>query len=163
MSRISFIVAVAEDGAMGRDNQLPWHLPDDMRFFKRMTMGKPVIMGRKTFESIGKPLPGRRNIVLTRDLDYRAAGCTVVHSVLAALEAAGDVPEIMIGGGAEIYRLFLPEADRIYLTRVMTTVPDSDTFFPALNEEAWQEVSREYHPADERHPFPFYWCILDRV
>jgi dihydrofolate reductase len=110
---ITLIVAVADSGTIGRDNSLPWHLPDDLKRFKRLTMGKPMIMGRKTFESIGKPLPGRQNIVVTRDANYRRDGITVVHDVPAAIRAAGDVPEIMVIGGAELFRACLPLAGRI--------------------------------------------------
>ena len=108
---ITLIVAVADNGVIGRDNALPWHLPDDLKRFKRLTMGKPIVMGRKTFESIGKPLPGRQNIVVTRDANYRREGVTVVHGIDEAVRAAGDAPEIMVIGGAELFRLFLPRAD----------------------------------------------------
>ncbi|MFQ5421044.1 MAG: type 3 dihydrofolate reductase [Anaerolineae bacterium] len=163
-SRRSIIVAMNRNRVIGRDGRLPWRLPDDMAWFKRQTMGKPVLMGRKTYESIPakfRPLPGRHNIVLTRQPDYRADGVTVVHTVAAALAAAGAVDEVIIGGGAELYRLFLPQTDKIYLTLVDAEV-DGDTFFPELDEQAWQETFDEYHPADGRHPFPFTWRILER-
>ena len=108
--RITLIVAVADNGVIGRDNTLPWHLPEDLKRFKRLTMGKPIVMGRKTFESIGKPLPGRQNIVVTRDANYRREGVTVVNDAESALRAAGAVPEIMVIGGAELFRALLPRA-----------------------------------------------------
>lgn len=150
---ITLIVAAADNGAIGRDNGLPWHLPEDLKRFKRLTMGKPIVMGRKTYESIGKPLPGRQNIVVTRDRGYRADGITVVHDVDGALRAAGEAAEaaeIMIIGGAELFRLFLPRATRVHLTRVHADV-DGDVHWPALDERDWRLVRRENHVADERH------------
>ena len=119
---ITLIVAVADNGVIGRDNALPWHLPDDLKRFKRLTLGKPIVMGRKTFESIGKPLPGRQNIVVTRDANYRREGITVVHGIDDAVRAAGEATELMVIGGAELFRLFLPRATRIHLTRVHADV-----------------------------------------
>ena len=127
------IVAVADTGVIGRNNALPWHLPEDLKRFKRLTMGKPIVMGRKTFESIGKPLPGRQNIVLTREPNYRRDGITVVHDADAALRAAGAAAEIMVIGGAELFRLFLPRAGRIHLTRVHGNI-EGDVMWPALDE-----------------------------
>ena len=115
---ITLIVTVSDNGVIGRDNALPWHLPDDLKRFKQLTLGKPVVMGRKTFDSIGKPLPGRHNIVVTRDANYRRDGVTVVHGVDEALAAAASAPEIMVIGGADLFRLFLPRAGRVQLTRV---------------------------------------------
>ena len=133
---ITLIVAVADNGVIGRDNALPWHLPEDLKRFKRLTMGKPIVMGRKTFESIGKPLPGRQNIVVTRDANYRRDGVTVVHDVDAAVRAAGEAAEIMIIGGAELFRLFLPRATRIHLTRVHGDIA-GDVMWPAL-DDTWR-------------------------
>lgn len=161
--RISFIVALDRNGVIGRGGGLPWHLPDDMRYFRQVTMGKPVIMGRKTYASIGKPLAGRHNIVLTRDPEYDAPGCTVVRSVSAAMAAAGDAPEVMIAGGAEIYAALLPQADRLYLTLVNAEVKEGDAFFPALYPPAWLEVSREFHRIDARHVYSFEWVVLERL
>jgi dihydrofolate reductase len=166
---ISLIAAVAENGVIGRDNVMPWHLPDDFKRFKSLTMGKPMLMGRRTFESIGKPLPGRTSLVLTRSRDWSAPGAVVVHSLDEALERAGGVPvaeagevrELVVVGGAEIYRLALPRARRIYLTRVLASV-DGDTVFPRLDEHAWRETHRELHPADARHVYPMAFCVLER-
>jgi dihydrofolate reductase len=147
---VSLIVAVADNGVIGRDNALPWHLPEDLKRFKRITMGKPMVMGRKTFESIGKPLPGRLNIVVTRDVHYRREGVTVVHDVDAALRAAGAAEEVMVIGGADLFRLFLPRATRVHLTRVHAEV-DGDVFWPALDGKEWRVAGREEFAADERH------------
>jgi dihydrofolate reductase len=147
---ITLIVAVADNGVIGRENALPWHLPEDLKRFKRLTMGKPMIMGRKTFESIGKPLPGRLNIVVTRDTNYRREGVAVVHGTAQALEAAADAAEVMVIGGAELFRLFLPQAGRIHLTRVHGTI-DGDVTWPALDIRQWEVIERQRHEADERH------------
>jgi dihydrofolate reductase len=146
---ITLIVAAADNGVIGRDNALPWHLPDDLKRFKRLTWGKPVVMGRKTFESIGKPLPGRLNIVVTRDANYRRDGVTVVHGVEEAVRAAGEATELMVIGGAELFRLFLPRATRVHLTRVHADVA-GDAMWPAL-DDTWAIVESETHAADERH------------
>ena len=158
---ITLIVAVADNGVIGRDNSLPWHLPDDLKRFKRLTMGKPIVMGRKTFDSIGKPLPGRQNIVVTRDTNYRRDGVTVVHDADAALRAAGAVPEIMVIGGAELFRTLLPRAGRLHLTRVHGNI-DGDVVWPALDERAWRVVERESHSADERHAWPMTFEVWER-
>ena len=149
---ITLIVAVADNGVIGRDNTLPWHLPEDLKRFKRLTMGKPMIMGRKTFESIGKPLPGRLNIVVTRDTNYRREGVVVVHGVAAALETAADAPEVMVIGGADLFHLFLPRAGRIHLTRVHGNI-DGNVIWPALDLRQWEVIERERHEADERHAY----------
>jgi dihydrofolate reductase len=159
---ISLLVAVAENGVIGRDNGMPWHLPDDLKRFKSLTMGKPMLMGRKTFDSIGKPLPGRTSLVLTRSRGWSAPGALVVHSLDEAVERAGGVPELVVVGGAEVYRLALPGARRIYLTRVLARV-DGDTVFPPLDETAWHETHREPHPADARHAYSMVFCVLERV
>ena len=149
-------------GVIGRDNGLPWHLPADLQYFKQTTMGKPILMGRKTHESIGRPLPGRTNIVITRDTGYRAAGCVVVNSIDAALAAAGEQDEIMVIGGAEFYRQVLPHTDTIYLTRIHESF-DGDTFFPELNGANWHEVERSDHAADAKNPHDYSFIRLDRV
>jgi dihydrofolate reductase len=147
---ITLIVAVADTGVIGRDNALPWHLPEDLKRFKRLTMGKPIVMGRKTFESIGKPLPGRQNIVLTRESNYQRDGVTVVHDAESALRAAGGAAEIMVIGGADLFRLFLPRALRVHLTRVHGDIA-GDVVWPALDTREWAVVAREAHDADDRH------------
>lgn len=155
--QISMIAAMAQDRVIGLDNQMPWHLPADLAHFKRATLGKPVLMGRKTFESIGRPLPGRRNLVISRNPDYRVDGVEVVDSVEAALAllASGEaVDELMVIGGGHLYAQLLPRADRLYLTRIELSVP-GDTRFPAFDEGEWQCLEREAHPADEKNPHPY--------
>lgn len=159
---VSFIVAVADNGVMGRDNALPWRLSADLKRFKALTMGKPMLMGRRTFDSIGKALPGRTNIVLTRSPDWQAPGVVVVRSVDEALEHAKDVPELAVIGGAEIFRLTLPLADRIHLTQVHANIP-GDTVFPALDPRAWREVSRETFGVDEKNEYPTTYIVLERA
>jgi dihydrofolate reductase len=149
---ITIIVAVADNGVIGRDNALPWHLPEDLKRFKRLTMGKPIVMGRKTFESIGKPLPGRLNLVLTRDTNYQREGVTVVHDVDAALAAAVGAGEVMVIGGADLFRSFLPRSMRVHLTRVHGDVA-GDIRWPPLDETRWHRTAAEDFPADERHAY----------
>lgn len=160
--KISLIVAMDSNGVIGSDNGLPWHLPADLQHFKRTTMGKPILMGRKTWESLGRPLPGRTNIVITHDSGYQAAGCVVVNSIDAALQAAGEQDEVMVIGGAEFYRQVLPRADTLYLTRIHETF-SGDTFFPELNEADWREVERSDQAADEKNPHDYSFIRLDRV
>ena len=158
---VSLVVAVADTGVIGRDNALPWHLPDDLKHFKRVTLGKPVVMGRKTFESIGKPLPGRTNIVVTRDTNYRREGVTVVHSADAALAAAGEAEEVMVIGGADLFRLFLPRARRVHLTRVHGNVA-GDVHWPPLDEDLWHRSDAQAHPADERHSYAMTFELWEK-
>ncbi|CUS05463.2 Dihydrofolate reductase type 3 [Candidatus Promineifilum breve] len=163
--RIAFVVAMDDNRLIGRDNALPWRLPDDMAWFREVTLGKPCIMGRKTYDSLParfRPLPGRQNIVVTRNRDYAAPGAVVVHSVEDALAAAGAADEIIIVGGADLFRRLLPVAGRLYLTQVHGAV-EGDVYFPAYDAAQWREVYRADHPADARHPFAFTWLILDRV
>ncbi len=153
---IVLVVAVADNGVIGRDGTMPWHLPADLKHFKRLTTGKPVIMGRKTFDSIGKPLPGRHNIVLTRDSGWTADGVTVVPNLAEAIAAAGLDPRaragaIMVIGGAQIYTQALPIATRIELTRIHLA-PNGDTRFPDLDAAVWREQARTGHPADGDAP-----------
>jgi len=141
--QIALIAAMSENGVIGSNNALPWHLPEELKYFREITRGKPVIMGRKTFESMSsKPLPNRLNIILTHTLHFTATDCRVVHSVDAALKAAGDCEEIMIMGGAEIYKAFLPFASRIYLTVVHQNYR-GDTYFPAVDWQEWKTISEE--------------------
>ncbi len=150
--KLCLVVAVADNGVIGRNNQLPWYLPADLKHFKRTTLGKPVIMGRKTWESIGRPLPGRTNIVITRQAGYQADGARVVDTLDAAVELAESVAlidgvdEVMVIGGADIYRLALSRADRLYLTEVHADV-EGDAFFPDWERSAWREVARALQPA----------------
>ncbi|MDP6969389.1 MAG: dihydrofolate reductase [Gammaproteobacteria bacterium] len=165
---LALIVAASENNVIGRHNQLPWYLPGDLAYFKAITMAKPVIMGRKTYESIGKPLPGRDNIVITRNADYPTNGIKVVASLQAAIEVAQSLllvnggKEIMVIGGAQIYKQALSMAERVYLTRVHRHV-EGDAFFPELAPAQWQEVAREDIAAAEPNPFDFSYLVLDRV
>ena len=157
----SIIVAKAENQIIGQDNQLPWHLPNDLQHFKRITMGHHVIMGRKTFASIGKPLPGRALIVVTRNPNYRADGCTVAQDITTALtvaEQAGET-EVFIAGGAAIYQATLAWADKIYMTEIRATIV-GDTLFPIIKADEWQEVSRTPHPADQKHLYAYDFVEL---
>jgi len=161
--RISLVVAMADNRVIGRDNTLPWHLPADLQHFKRITMGKPILMGRRTWESIGRPLPGRTSIVITRDAAYAAPGCIVAHSVEAALQAAADcADEAMVIGGAEFYGQLLPRADTLYLTRIQADF-EGDTFFPELDESEWREVERSDCEPDDRNPYRYSFIRLDRI
>jgi len=152
--KISIIVAVSTNNVIGVDGGLPWRLPEDLRKFKSITMGKPMIMGRATFDSIGRALPGRRSIVLSRQAGFVAAGCDVVTSPGQALEIAGDVEEVMVIGGGNIYEQFLPMTDRIYLTRVDAHI-DGDTWFPALDPGEWQVVDSEAFPTGDDRTYGF--------
>jgi dihydrofolate reductase len=159
---VSIIVATDERGGIGRDGKLPWHLPEDLKRFKALTLGKPIVMGRRTWDSIGRPLPGRHNIVVSRQAGLQLEGADAVVSLDAALALAGDAEEVCIIGGAEIYALALPRSDRIHLTLVQTVV-DADTWFPSLEPARWHEVSREDRPADPRHAFAFSFIELRRA
>jgi len=160
---ISYVVAVSRNGVIGREGGLPWHISSDLKRFKEITMGKPVVMGRKTWESLPRrPLPGRRNIVITRQPGFAPEGAEVAASAEAALRLAGEVPEVAVIGGGEIYRLFWPLVDRLYLTEVDLEV-DGDTHFPALAPGEWREVGREVHPKGERDTASFTLRILDRM
>jgi dihydrofolate reductase len=145
MPTVSLVAALARNRVIGTGNRLPWHLPEDLRRFKRLTMGAPVIMGRKTHESIGKPLPGRRNIVVTRQPGARWEGCEVAGSLEAALAAAGDAPEVFVIGGAELYAAALPRADRLHLTLIDAEY-EGNAFFPAFDPADWRETAREPGP-----------------
>lgn len=159
---LTLVVAMARGRVIGYGGTMPWHLPDDFKYFKAVTMGKPVVMGRRTWQAIGKPLPGRLNIVVTRERGFAAPGCIVVHSLAEAIAAAGAAPEIMIIGGAELYRQTLPRACRIHLTLIEADVP-GDTWFPELDQAQWREVSRTAHAADARHAWPFSFIVYERV
>ena len=164
--QIAMIAAVAENLAIGINNKMPWYLPGDLRYFKAITMGKPIVMGRKTFESLGRPLPGRTNIVITRDKSYQREGIRIVYSLDKAIALAEDIAlidgcsELMVIGGEQIYRQALPQADRLYLTRVSQSF-DGDAFFPELNDQDWQELAREEHQTDDGMKYSY--LVLDRA
>jgi dihydrofolate reductase len=166
MPLVSLVVAAAANGVIGRENRMPWHLPEDLAHFKRLTLGHPVVMGRKTYESIiatlGKPLPGRTNIVVTRQAGFAAPGCIVAASLDAGLAAAREVEEIFVIGGAEIYRLALERADRVHLTRIDAAF-EGDTTFPALDPARWRETAREEHPPAGGRKFGFAFLRYDRI
>lgn len=164
---VALIVARSRNGVIGRDNQLPWRLPEDLRYFKRVTMGKPVIMGRNTWESLGKPLPGRDNIVITRNENFYAHGATVVNDLETAmlladsLADASGADEIMIIGGAQIYAEALPYATRAYITEVDAEI-EGDAFFPDMNPAEWSETTRESFLACEKNPYDYSFVTLER-
>jgi dihydrofolate reductase len=159
---VELVVAVAEDDVIGRANRLPWHLPADLRHFKALTTGHHVLMGRKTHDSIGKALPDRTNLILSRSAQFAPAGCIVVASLKDAQISAGAETPLMVIGGAEIYRLCLPVARRIHLTLVHTRVPDGDTFFSDWRGAHWRESARERHEADGKNAFAYSFVTLDR-
>jgi dihydrofolate reductase len=164
--KISLIVAVSRNGVIGIDNQLPWHLPEDLKYFKSVTMGKPIIMGRKTFDSIGRPLPGRTNIVITRDSSWQVDGVEVARTLAQAMTlgqlacAQADVDEAMVIGGEQIYRMTLPAADRLYLTEVQAEV-EGDAFFPEFDTKDWHQVSEQLPEVTDTHPYRF--IVLERI
>ena len=157
----SMVVAMARNRVIGRDNRLPWRLPADLAYFKQVTMGHPVVMGRRTYESIGNALPGRKNIVVSRNRAFSAPGCTVVGSLDEAWRAAGDAAEVSVIGGTSLFAETLPIADRIHLTEVEADVP-GDTFFPQFDRSQWSEREVARHAADERHEHPFRIVVLER-
>lgn len=161
-TKITLIVAAAENNAIGKNNQMPWHLPNDFKYFKGTTRGHSIIMGRKTFESIGRPLPERRNIVLTRDQNYINPDIDVANSVGEVLTYCRDEREIFIIGGANVYSQFLPLAQKVHLTRVHTNI-DGDAFFPELPPHDWQLVSQDKHGEDEKHPFDYTFEIWEKI
>jgi dihydrofolate reductase len=165
--RLALVVAVATNGVIGRGNALPWHLPGDLQHFKRLTLGKPIVMGRHTFESIGRPLPGRSNIIISRQPGYSATGVSVVPDLEGALALAADialidgVDELLVIGGGQVYRAALPLADRLYLTEVHAEVA-GDTFFPLPEPGDWVELSREHHPAEGPDSHDYSFVCLER-
>jgi len=158
---VSIIVAIGENHAIGKNNQLLWHMPNDLKHFKDITSGRTIIMGRKTFDSVGKPLPRRRNIVVTRQ-DITIPGCEVVKSIEDGLALCKDEDEVFIGGGAEIYKLAMHLTDRIYLTIIHKSF-DADTFFPEIDKTEWKEVKREYFEPDDKNPLPYSFITLERL
>jgi dihydrofolate reductase len=167
LPRLSAIVAVSENNVIGAENDLPWRLSSDLKWFKKNTLGKPILMGRKTYESLPRLLPGRTNIILTRDREFKLEGAVITHTLNEAIAAGrkaalgNGADEIVIIGGAEIYRLALPEIERLYLTRVHTEV-EGDTYFPDLSQEDWSEKFREFHEKSEKDMFDHSFTILDR-
>jgi dihydrofolate reductase len=157
---VTLVVAAAANGVIGAGGKLPWHLPADLKHFKSKTLGRPVVMGRRTYESIGRPLPGRLNIVVTRQAGYAAPGCTVVGSLDAAFAAAGEAAEVCMIGGGELYREVLPRADRVELTEIHAAF-EGDAHFPPLDRGQWREVSREVHEGEA--PFRFDFVRYDRI
>lgn len=160
---VSLLVAADENNVIGKDNKLPWHLPNDLKYFKNLTWGMPILMGRKTFESIGKPLPGRKSIVITRNSDWQQHGVDVVHSVEDAVQKAADygVKEIFVIGGAEIFKTSFQQAKRIYLTRIHHHF-DGDVFFPELPKNEWQLVQQRYCDKDEKNAFAHTFQVWER-
>jgi len=157
---VAIIVAIGENNAIGKNNQLLWHMPKDLKHFKDVTSGRTIIMGRKTFDSVGKPLPRRRNIVVTRQ-DITIPGCEVVKSIEDGLALCKDEDEVFIGGGAEIYKLAMHLTDRMYLTIIHQNF-DADTFFPEIDYKQWKETAREDYQPDEKNPYPYSFITLER-
>ena len=162
---ISLIVAAAENGAIGKDNKMLWHLPNDLKYFKNVTWGMPVLMGRKTFEALGnKPLKGRSNIILTHNKKFKAENAVVISKLddVFFFVNENDFNELMVIGGGEIYNLMLPKADRIYLTRVHETFPDADAFFPSIDEKKWLRKSNESSMSDDKHQYPYSFEVWEK-
>lgn len=173
MTILSMIVATADNNIIGKDNDMPWHLPADLGYFKKVTLGKPIIMGRKTYESIGRALPGRRNIVISRDENYtpQGKGCegvdvvTSVEQALALVDGSNggdEVAEIMVIGGGAIYKHCLPNADRLFITHIKAAI-DGDTQFPDYNDGSWHKVSSELRASDEQNAYDLDFCIYERI
>ena len=160
---ISLVVAAAKNNAIGKDGKMPWHLSNDMKHFKNVTWGMPIVMGRKTFESLGKALPGRKNIVISRQENWKTEGTTVVKNIDEALDSAiiTDAKEIMVIGGGEIYKLLFSNAKRIYLTRV-DAEPDADTYFPSIDVREWELISQKDHEADEKNDYNYSFQVWER-
>lgn len=162
MTILSLIVAHADNRVIGKDNDMPWHLPADLAYFKKTTLGKPIVMGRKTYESIGRPLPGRKNIVISRDQNYQAEGITTVTSVEQALAEAGEVDEVMVIGGGAIYQHCIPAAQRLYITHIKADIV-GDTYFPEYNlVKDWEKVHSDLKSADEKNAYDLDFCIYER-
>jgi len=159
---IALISAMSRNRVIGMNNALPWRLPADLKHFKQITLGKPVLMGRKTYESIGKPLPGRTNIIISRGSDYQVPGCIVAHSIDAALAAAAGNDEVMVIGGAALYEQMLPRADRLYLTLIDEDFK-GDAWFPEINRAQWQEQERVDHAPDAANPYHYSFLMLQRM
>lgn len=160
---ISFIVATSENGVIGKDNQIPWHLPDDLKRFKKITMGHPIVMGRKTFESIGRPLPGRENIVLTRNKNIELDGCTVFHSEEELIDyCTSQKEEVFIIGGAYLFKMFIPYVDRLYLTKIYEQF-EGDVFLPEMDFSQFEITSKEQGLKDEKNPYTYEYIVYDKI
>lgn len=159
---ISAIVAMDANRVIGKNNQLPWHLPADLKHFKAITMGKPIVMGRKTYESIGRPLPGRLNVIVTRDRHLQAPDCLIVHSLKEAIDRLADHEEIVIIGGAELFQHALAFIKRLYLTEIHHPF-EGDTVFPELNLKEWHTISREEHAPDEKNLYAYSFSVLEKI
>lgn len=157
---ISLLVAMDQNRTIGKDNDLPWYLPADLKYFKKVTMGHPIVMGRKTYESIGKPLPGRENIIITRDHAYVVAGAKVVHTIQDAIDLAGN-EEVFVIGGAEIFKQILADSDRLYITEIEHEF-DGDTYFPEINKNEWMVVSKEKGIKDEKNPYDYNFVVYEK-
>ena len=160
--RLSIVVAMDDNRLIGSKNQLPWHLPADLAYFKKLTTGKSILMGRKTYDSIGRPLPNRRNIVITRNANISIPGCEVVSSIDHALELTKDDPEVMVIGGASLCEQLLPKINRLYITKIDGEF-EGDVFFPKYDDFDWLEVSCESHPKDNSNAYSYKFIVLDRV
>ena len=160
--RLSIVVAMDDNRLIGSKNQLPWHLPADLAYFKKLTTGKSILMGRKTYDSIGRPLPNRRNIVITRNANISIPGCEVVSSIDHALELTKEDPEVMVIGGASLCEQLLPKINRLYITKI-DGVFEGDVFFPKYDDFDWLEVSCESHPKDNSNAYSYKFIVLDRV
>jgi dihydrofolate reductase len=158
---ISLLVAMDNNRTIGKNNDLPWYLPADLKYFKKVTMGHPIVMGRKTYESIGRPLPGRENIIITRDKSYDIESAQVVHSIQEAIDVTKDEDEVFVIGGAEIFKQYMPDSDRLYITQIEHDF-DGDTFFPEINYAEWKIISKEKGIKDEKNPYDYYFMIYDR-
>ena len=162
MTILSMIVAHANNRVIGKNNDMPWHLPADLAYFKKTTLGKPIIMGRKTFQSIGRPLPGRKNIVISRDEAYQVEGVEVVNSVDAALALVGDSAEVMVIGGGAIYQHCLAAAQRLYITHINADIA-GDTYFPEYDLTVWKKVASEIRPSDEKNQYPLDFSVYEKI
>lgn len=160
--KIALVAAMANENVIGLNNQMPWHMPADLAHFKKVTLGKPVIMGRKTYDSIGRLLPGRRNIIISRQPAPAGLSADWVDSVEAALALVADQAEVMIIGGAQLYQQMLAKADRLYLTHIALNTA-GDAFFPDYQQQGWQQIWAEEHPADEQNPHPYRFVLLEKI
>lgn len=159
---ISLIAAMTPDRVIGKDNQLPWQMPADLAHFKKLTLGKPILMGRKTYQSIGRLLPGRKNIIITRDKNFTVDGAEIFNDIHAALKSVADSPEVCVIGGGDIFEQMLPQADFLYLSYIHTDIV-GDSFFPEMNIEQFEEISREDHKADEHNPYNYSFVTMRRT